>query len=45
LLLNRAIWYSTKGFDQPYPGDERVLRPTEVHAYLQAKASVATRTN
>jgi hypothetical protein len=45
LLLNRAIWYSTKGFDKPYPGDERVLRPTEVHAYLQAKGSVATRTN
>ena len=45
LLLNRAIWYSTKGFDKPYPGDERVLRPTEVHAYLQARASVVTRTN
>jgi YVTN family beta-propeller protein len=29
-LLNRAIWYSTKGFDVPYPGDRRVLRPSEV---------------
>jgi hypothetical protein len=28
--LNRAIWYSTKGFDVPYPGDGRVLRPAEV---------------
>jgi YVTN family beta-propeller protein len=43
LLLNRAIWYSTKGFDKPYPGDERVLRPAEVHAYLHAKAGTATR--
>lgn len=42
LLLNRAIWYSTKGFDKPYPGDARVLRPAEVHAYLQAKAGMAT---
>jgi hypothetical protein len=29
-LLNRAIWYATKGFDVPYPGDGRVLRPSEV---------------
>jgi YVTN family beta-propeller protein len=28
--LNRAIWYATKGFDVPYPGDDRVLRPSEV---------------
>ena len=45
LLLNRAIWYSTKGFDKPYPGDERVLRPAEVHAYLQAKAGMTTTAN
>ena len=31
-LLNRAIWYATKGFDVPYPGDDRVLRPSEVKA-------------
>ena len=36
-LLNRLIWYSTKGFDRPYPGDDRVLHPDEVHPYLKAK--------
>ncbi|HVF05780.1 MAG TPA: bifunctional YncE family protein/alkaline phosphatase family protein [Frankiaceae bacterium] len=30
-LLNRAIWYSVRGF-VPYPGDGRVLRPSEVAA-------------
>jgi hypothetical protein len=29
-LLNRAIWYGTRGFDVPYPGDARVLWPQEV---------------
>ena len=29
-LLNHAIWYGTMGFDKPYPGEERVLRPHEV---------------
>ncbi|MBG1270270.1 hypothetical protein [Nostoc sp. WHI] len=29
-LLNRAIWYSTRGFNQPYPGDAKVLLPEEV---------------
>jgi hypothetical protein len=29
-VLNRAIWYSVRGFDTPYPGDGRVLRPSEV---------------
>jgi hypothetical protein len=29
-LLNRVIWYTAKGFDTPYPGDGRVLRPEEV---------------
>jgi len=29
-VLNRAIWYGTKGYDTPYPGDGRVLRPHEV---------------
>lgn len=36
-ILNRAIWYGTKGFDKPYPGDARVLAPNEVHAYLALK--------
>jgi hypothetical protein len=34
--LNRAIWYATKGFDVPYPGDDRVLRPSEVPQYAEA---------
>lgn len=29
-VLNRATWYAVKGFDVPYPGDRRVLRPSEV---------------
>jgi len=29
-LLNRAIWYGTRGFDVPYPGDARILWPQEV---------------
>jgi hypothetical protein len=29
-LLNRAIWYGSRGFDVPYPGDGRVLWPSEV---------------
>ena len=34
--LNRVIWYATKGFDVPYPGDDRVLRPSEVPRYAEA---------
>jgi hypothetical protein len=33
--LNRVIWYATKGYHVPYPGDDRVLRPTEVPAYAE----------
>jgi len=29
-LLNRAIWYSVKGYTTPYPGDKAVLTPQEV---------------
>ncbi|MGH8607999.1 MAG: alkaline phosphatase family protein [Gammaproteobacteria bacterium] len=36
-LLNRVIWYATKGFDKPYPRDERVLAPSEVHPCLKAR--------
>lgn len=36
-LLNRVIWYATKGFDKPYPGDERVLAPHEVHKYVEER--------
>ena len=43
LLLNRAIWYATKGYDNPYPGDTKVLKPSEVHAYLRAKQELASK--
>ena len=36
-LLNRVIWYSTKGWDRPYPGDDHVLYPDEVHPYLASR--------
>ncbi len=36
-LLNRAIWYATKGYETPYPGDSRPLWPEEVHSYLDAR--------
>jgi YVTN family beta-propeller protein len=29
-LLNHDVWYATKGFDQAYPGEDRVLHPSEV---------------
>jgi hypothetical protein len=29
-LLNHAIWYADHGFATPYPGESRVLLPTEV---------------
>ncbi len=35
-LLNRAVWYATKGFNTPYPGDPRVFHPQDVHAYLKS---------
>jgi YVTN family beta-propeller protein len=38
-LLNRLTWYATRGYDVPYPGDERVLAPGEVHAYIDSRSS------
>ena len=35
-LLNRAVWYSTRGFNTPYPGDPKVFYPSDVHAYLKS---------
>lgn len=29
-LLNHAIWYQTKGFATPYPGDKKVLWPNQI---------------
>jgi hypothetical protein len=30
VLLNHAIWYATKGFSTPYPGDHKVMYPNEL---------------
>ncbi len=38
-MLNRLTWYATRGFDTPYPGDDKVLLPSEVHAYVKARKS------
>ncbi|MFC5649700.1 alkaline phosphatase family protein [Paenibacillus solisilvae] len=37
-LLNHVTWYATKGFDQPYPGDDKVLTPAEVAKQPQSSA-------
>ncbi|MEH7118777.1 alkaline phosphatase family protein [Neobacillus vireti] len=29
-MLNHAVWYATKGFDKPYPGEKKVHAPEEV---------------
>ncbi|WP_322099601.1 bifunctional YncE family protein/alkaline phosphatase family protein [Gottfriedia endophytica] len=29
-VMNHSIWYATKGYDKPYPGDKKVLTPNEV---------------
>src|SRR6185312_5309032 len=29
-MLNHSVWYATKGFDQPYPGDKKPLSPKDV---------------
>jgi hypothetical protein len=31
-LLNHVIWYSTTGFTRPYPGEKKVLMPTDLKA-------------
>lgn len=31
-MMNHVTWYSTKGFDTPYPGESKVLTPDEVAA-------------
>lgn len=37
-MLNHVIWYSTKGYDQPYPGDLKVMTPAEVAEQPESKA-------
>ncbi len=31
-LLNHAIWYATKGFSVPYPGERRVFYPSQLNS-------------
>jgi hypothetical protein len=35
-VLNHAIWYATKGYDTPYPGEEEPLTPAEVSRTIPA---------
>ena len=42
-LLNRAIWYSTRRFRTPYPGDARVMMPHEVALLVEAGGGDGTR--
>ncbi|MCZ8514412.1 phosphoesterase [Paenibacillus filicis] len=37
-MLNHVIWYATKGFDQPYPGDSKVLTPDEAAQLPESSA-------
>ncbi|WP_197081043.1 alkaline phosphatase family protein [Gordoniibacillus kamchatkensis] len=37
-MLNHVVWYATKGFDQPYPGEDKVLTPDEVAEQPASKA-------
>ncbi len=39
-MVNRAVWYVTKGFDKPYPGDSKVLYPDEVYPYLRTSGKL-----
>jgi hypothetical protein len=29
-MMNHTVWYATKGFDKPYPGEKKVHTPDEV---------------
>ncbi|MDP4155665.1 MAG: alkaline phosphatase family protein, partial [Bacillota bacterium] len=37
-MLNHAVWYSTEGFDKPYPGENKVLSPAEVELQPESSA-------
>ncbi|MDB5056067.1 MAG: beta-propeller repeat-containing protein [Bacilli bacterium] len=37
-MLNHVIWYATKGYDTPYPGDQKVLTPDEAAEQPESKA-------
>jgi YVTN family beta-propeller protein len=38
-VLNHAIWYATKGYNTPYPGEQKVITPAE--ALQQSSAAPA----
>lgn len=40
-LLRRDLWYNARGWNNPFPGDSRVLHPREVHT---SRASAARET-
>lgn len=37
-MLNHEIWYATKGFDKPYPGEKKTLTPHEVEVQPESNA-------
>ncbi|MDP4163310.1 MAG: alkaline phosphatase family protein, partial [Bacillota bacterium] len=37
-MLNHSVWYATKGFDKPYPGDKKALSPDEVAKQPESSA-------
>jgi hypothetical protein len=40
-VLNHAIWYGTKGYNTPYPGEQKVLTPAEVPRHAPAAPATA----
>jgi YVTN family beta-propeller protein len=37
-MLNHVTWYATKGFDKPYPGEDKALTPAEVEEQPDSKS-------
>ena len=37
-MLNHSVWYATKGFDKPYPGEKKVHTPDEVAKQPESSA-------
>jgi hypothetical protein len=37
-MLNHSVWYATKGFDKPYPGDKKAHTPAEVEKQPESSA-------
>jgi YVTN family beta-propeller protein len=37
-MLNHSVWYATKGFDKPYPGEKKALTPDEVGKQPESSA-------